>query len=532
MSRQKWTLRGAAILAAALGIAPITTATGAEKVLKAVMHSDLKILDPIWTTAYIVRNHGYMVWDTLFAMDEKSEIKPQMVEKWEVSADKLTYTFTLRDGLKWHDGAPVTSEDCIASIQRWAKKDSMGQKLMSFTAAMKAVDANSFTLTLKEPYGLVIASLAKPSSNVPFMMPKRIAETDANTQIADFVGSGPYMFKKELWKPGDKTVYAKFPDYKPRAEPPSGLAGGKVAKLDRVEWLAIPDHQTAMSALMSGEIDYMETPPIDLLPVLKADKNVGLFTFNTLGTQNTFRFNWLHPPFDNPKIRRAAMYALNAEDGLKATVGDPTYYTLCKAMFGCGTTFESVAGMDGLVESNFEKSKALLKEAGYDGTPVLLMQATDVVVLANLGPVSKTLLEKGGFKVDMQAMDWQTLVSRRTKKEPPAQGGWNAFLTGWAIADILNPVMLGFMNASCDKAMFGWPCDKELEALRDKFARETDPVKQKAIAEQAQARAMEVGTHIPMGVRLQPAAYRKDRLNGLLVAPVPVFWNMEKHSGS
>jgi peptide/nickel transport system substrate-binding protein len=529
MSRLNWIPR-AAIVAVALAM-PFA-ATGAEKVIRAVKHSDLKILDPIWTTAYIQRNHGYMVWDTLFALDEKLEPKPQMVDRYTVSADKLTYTFTLRDGLRWHDGAPVTTEDCIASIQRWAKKDSMGQKLLSFTAELKAVDTKTFTLVLKEPYGLVLQSLGKPSSNVPFMMPKRIAETDANTQIAEIVGSGPFLFKKDQWKPGDKTVYVKNPDYKPRAEPPSWLAGGKVAKVDRVEWLAIPDHMTAINALQNGEIDYMEVPPIDLLPVLEKDKNIGLFTFNTLGTQNTFRFNWLHPPFDNPKIRRAAMYALNSEDGLKATVGDPKYYSLCKAMYGCGTVHESLAGTEGLFESSFEKSKALLKEAGYDGTPVVLMQATDVIVLTNLGPVTKTLLEKGGFKVDMLAMDWQTLVSRRTKREAPAQGGWNAFLTGWGAADILDPVMMGFMNASCEKAMFGWPCDKELESLRDQFARETDLAKQKAIAEAAQRRALEVGTHIPLGIRYQPAAYRKDRLNGLLKGPVPVFWNIDKNGGS
>jgi peptide/nickel transport system substrate-binding protein len=457
-----WTMHGllrTAMVAAAGALSALPTdCIAADKVLKAVLHSDVKILDPIWTTAYIQRNHGYMVWDTLFALDEKLELKPQMVDRYSITDDKLTYSFTLRDGLKWHDGGDVTSEDCIASIKRWGKKDSMGQKLMSFIAEIKAVDAKSFTIVLKEPYGLVLASLGKPSSNVPFMMPKRIAETDANTQISEFIGSGPFVFKKDEWKPGDKTVYVKFAGYKPRAEPPSGLAGGKVVKLDRVEWLAIPDHLTAANALMAGEIDYMEVPPIDLLPVLKADRNIGLFTFNTLGAQNTFRFNWLQPPFDNPKIRRAALYALSAEDGLKATVGNPEYYTLCKAMYGCGTTYETMAGIEGgLLESNFEKSKALLKEAGYDGAPVVLMQATDVVVIANLAPVAKVQLEKGGFKVDLQALDWQTLVSRRTRKEPPAQGGWSAFLTGWATADILNPVMLGFMNASCEKAMFGWP---------------------------------------------------------------------------
>jgi peptide/nickel transport system substrate-binding protein len=197
------------------------------KTIKAVMHSDLKVLDPIWTTANIVRNHGYMVWDTLFAMDEKLQPQPQMVDTWSVSDDKLTYTFTLRDGLKWHDGKPVTAEDCIASLKRWGARDSTGVKLLSFVSSFEPVNDKTFRIVLKEPYGLLIDSLAKPGGSTPLMMPKRIADTDPAKQISEFIGSGPFIFKADEWKPGDKTVYVKNPDYKPRAEPASGLAGGK-----------------------------------------------------------------------------------------------------------------------------------------------------------------------------------------------------------------------------------------------------------------------------------------------------------------
>jgi peptide/nickel transport system substrate-binding protein len=499
----------------------------ADTALRVVMHSDLKIVDPIWTTAYIVRNHGYMVYDTLFAMDAKGEIRPQMVDKYELSADKLTYTMTLRDGLLWHDGKPVTAEDCVASIKRWAAKDSMGQKMMSFVKDIQVVNPKTFRIALKEQTGLVLPALGKPSSNVPFMMPKRVAETDPNTQISEFIGSGPFVFKREEWKPGDKAVYVKFPQYKPRPEPPSGLAGGKAAKVDRVEWRAIPDHQTAINALLAGEIDYIESPPHDLYPVLKKDANVKLVNLNPLGNQYTFRFNTLHKPFDNAKVRQALFYAFNQEDFLKAVIGDPAYYKVCKALFPCGTSLESTKGMDGLLESNFEKSKALLKEAGYDGTPIVLMHSTDLAVLNNLAPVAKSLMEKGGFRVDMQSMDWQTLVARRAKKDPPAQGGWHAFLTSWVAADILNPVMAGFLNASCEKAMFGWPCDKDMEGLRDQFARETSPAKQKAIAEAVQVRVTQYPTHVHLGQRCQSAAMQKN-VTGSLEAPVTVFWNIEK----
>ncbi len=518
------TLAGALALVAGPGGA---SPAAAETTLRVVMHSDLKIVDPIWTTAYIVRNHGYMVYDTLFAMDAKGEIRPQMVDKYEVSVDKLTYTLTLRDGLLWHDGKPVTSEDCVASIKRWGAKDSMGQKLMTFVKDLPVVSPKTFRIVLKEPTGLVLSALGKPSSNVPFMMPKRVAETDPNTQISEFIGSGPFVFKKNEWKPGDKAVYVKFDKYRPRAEAPSGLAGGKVVKVDRVEWRAIADHQTAINALLAGEIDFIESPPHDLYPVLKADANVKLVNLNPLGNQYTFRYNTLFKPFDNVKVRQAVMWAFDQEDFLKAVIGDPHYYKICPSLFPCGTPFESRKGFEGglLVESNLAKARALLKEAGYDGTPVVLMHSTDLAVLANLAPVAKALMEKAGIKVEMQSMDWQTLVSRRAKKDPPSSGGWNAFLTSWVAADILNPVMTGFLNSACDKAMFGWPCDAEMEKLRDQFARETDPAKQKTIAEAVQVRLTQYPTHIPLGQWYQSAAMRKN-VEGSIEAPVTVFWNV------
>ncbi len=519
-------------LLAAIGVL-VASLTGAraEVTLRAVMHSDLKIVDPIWTTAYITRNHGYMVYDTLFAMDETGEIRPQMVDKYDVGADKLTYTFILRDGLLWHDGAPVTSDDCVASIRRWAAKDTLGQKVMSFVDNISTQGPKTFTIKLKEPTGLLIFALGKPSSNVPFMMPKRVADTDPSTQISDFTGSGPFVFKRDEWKPGDKAVYVRFDKYKPRSEPASGLAGGKTAHVDRVEWLAISDHQQAVNALLAGEIDYIEAPPHDLLPLLKADSNVKLVDFNPLGNQFTFRPNHLHKPFDNPKIRQALWYAFNQRDFLQAVVGDPDYYKPCKAMFVCGSALASNKGMDGLLESNVQKARELLAEAGYDGTPVVLMHSTDLIVLTNLAPVAKSLMERAGFKVDMQSMDWQTLVARRAKKDQPNAGGWNAFLTSWVSADILNPVMTGFLNAGCDKAMFGWPCDAELEKLRDQFARETDPQKQKEIAEAVQVRETQVTTHLFLGQWYQPAATRRN-ISGVPITPVPVFWNVEKKGSS
>jgi len=244
-----------------------------KKTITAVMHSDLRIIDPGFTTAYITRDHGYMVYDTLLATDSSFKVQPQMAD-WKVSDDKLTYTFTLRDGLKWHDGTPVTAEDCIASLKRWGKNDNMGQKLMDFTASIEPIDAKSFALKLKEPYGLVLDSIGKPSSYVPFMMPKRMAETPAGQQMKEQIGSGPFKFVQAEFQPGVKAVYEKNTDYVPRKEPASWTAGGKVVKVDRVEWITMADAQTAVNALQSGDIDFMENPSFDILPVLTANKEI------------------------------------------------------------------------------------------------------------------------------------------------------------------------------------------------------------------------------------------------------------------
>jgi len=512
--------------ALALAILAGLTGAAAGKTLRVAPHSDLKILDPIWTTALISVNHGYMIYDTLFALDAKLAVKPQMVERYETSPDKLTWTFTLRDGLAWHDGLAVTAEDCVASLKRWGARDTMGQKLLSYVAELAAPDARTIRMTLREPYGLVLQTLAKPGASVPFVMPKRVAETDPGKQITDFTGSGPFIFKSDEWRPGEKVVYVKNPKYKPRAEPPSGLAGGKIAKVDRVEWLWIADAQTQVNALLAGEVDVIEAPPHDLLPLLAADKNIELFVWNAPGRQYAFRFNVLHKPFDNPRVRQAVAYALNQKDMLASVIGDPEWFSECKSLFPCGSPLESAKGFEDKLDSNFARALALLREAGYDGTPIVVMQSTDLVSLSNLAPVAKSLLEKAGFKVDVQAMDWQTLVSRRAKKDPPGAGGWHAFLTSWASVDVLDPVATGFLNASCDKAMFGWPCDAELERLRDAFARETDAAKQKQIAEAVQLREVAYPTHIQLGQYTQPVAFRKG-VTGILAGPSIAFWNVE-----
>jgi peptide/nickel transport system substrate-binding protein len=515
------------LAATPLLLARSASAQPKAKTLRVVMQSDLKILDPVWTTAYIVRNHGFLIYDQLFALDEKLKPQPQMVDTWKTSADQLTWTFTLRDELKWHDGAPVTSADVISSIKRWTDKDVVGGVLAKFIREMKATDDKTFEIALKEPFGLMLASLARSSSIPLLIMPKRVAELPVSQQLTDTTGSGPFIFKKDEWKPGEKTVYVRNPDYVPRKEPPSGLAGGKIAKLDRIEWVSIPDAQTAISALQKGEIDMIEQPSHDLLPEIARDKNIEIVILDALGATFILRFNWKLAPFNDVRFRRAAEYALNQPDFMKAVIGDPRYYKPCKAIFGCGTPLESHVGFDGILESNFAESKKLLKEAGYDGTPIVLLQSTDLAVLTNLAPVAKTLLEQGGFKVDLQSMDWQTVVSRRARKDPIGKGGWNISMTAAAVTLLIDPINNHYTETSGDRAQFGWPLDEEIEKLRMDFVRETDPKKQYAIAEAVQKRIMDLGVTVPLGQYVQPLARRRD-VSGNLVSPITVFWNVDK----
>jgi peptide/nickel transport system substrate-binding protein len=519
---------GVALSMLALAAAWTSPVLAAGKTITAVMHADLR--DPgMQTTAYIVRDFGYMVYDTLLAEDSNFKIQPQMAD-WKVSDDKLTYTFTLRDGLKWHDGTPVTAEDCVASLKRWGKADGMGQKLMDFTADIVATDPKTITLKLKEPYGLVLDSIGKPSSLVPFMMPKRLAETPPGKPVPEMIGSGPFKFVQAEFQPGVKAVFEKNTDYVPRKEPPSWTSGGKVVKVDRVEWITMPDAQTAANAVQSGDIDFMEAPSWDILPVLAANKDLKVESLNKLGFQTVGRMNFLFPPFDNVKVRRAAMLALNQKDILDALVGNPEYYKICGAVFVCDTPLATDVGSESLVKGNgMAEAKKLLAESGYDGTPVVIMAPGDVVTLKAQPIVAAQELREAGFKVDVQATDWGTVISRRTSQKPPKEGGWNMFFTNWAGADVINPVAnVCIGGRGKNGGWFGWAEDPKMEALRDSYVRASTPEEQKKLAVDIQQEVFDQVIYIPLGQYLAPSVWRKS-LSGVLDGPAtPIFWNIDK----
>lgn len=526
-------LTGAAALAAGLvaAAAPLP-ASAQEKVLRAVMHADVRTLDPFWTTQTIAGIHGMLVYDTLFGNDDDIQPKPQMVGKYEISDDRKIYTFTLRDGLKFHDGSPVTTKDVIASLRRWAVRDGVGQRLMSFMERMEAVDDKTFRFVLKEPYGMVLETLGKTGTSVPVIMREKEALTDPQQQITEAIGSGPFRFAKELWVPGSKTVYLRNPDYVPRPgnEKPEGFSGSKIPKVDRIELVWISDPQTAMSALINGEIDFYENPNIDFIPILERARGVKLIKTGKIdSTFGLIRLNHLHPPFDNLKARQAMYHLINQEDFLRAIIGNPAYYRVCHGMIVCGAPLANAGGAAMLKDYDPKKTLRLMREAGYKGEPITVLVATDHATITPATQVLVQAMREAGLNVDAQAMDWGSVVSRRAKKEPPAQGGWNIFVTTSGGVGGSNPVLHTWIGAACDKGLVGWPCDAEIEKLRNAYAFAQTPAEKLRIATDLQTRAIEQVVYIPFGQWTQPIAYRADRIDGIVPnTGLPVLWNISK----
>jgi peptide/nickel transport system substrate-binding protein len=497
--------------------------------LRVIAQADLRALDPIWTTATITRNYGYMVYDTLFALDSHFKPQPQMVDHWKISDDKLTYTFTLRDGLKFSDGQPVLSADCVASLQRWSKRDALGQLLAEAVADYRLIDDKSFSIVLKRPFPLLLAALAKPDSNVPFIMPRQAAETSAGEQIKDTTGSGPFVFVKDEWQPGHQAVFVKNPEYLPRKEPPSWAAGGKVVRVDRVVWLYLPDPATAMAAFTAGEADWWESPPPDFYPLLARNSGVSLVERDPFGFAAILRFNQLQPPFDNIKMRQALLYAVDQSAYMSALAGDPKYWHTCYSIFACGGPMASNAGavpLDG--PRNLAKAKELIKEAGYKGESVVLLDPTDFAVLHSLALVTNDLLHRLGINVEMQAMDWGTLVARRASKAPIDKGGWNIFLTAFPGIAILDPAVAAPLRADGANAWFGWPDDPVITRLRNAWIAAPTEADRKTIAADIQREAFVSVPYIPLGDYSASTAFHND-LSGVDIGPALFLWAVTKN---
>lgn len=518
---------GALAAATAAVLLNLSASASAETVLRVATHAGLSGLDPIWTTAYITRNHGYMVYDTLFAVDETFEVKPQMVDTWEVSDDGRVYTFTLRDGLTWHDGDPVTAEDCTASIERWGTRDALGQRLMRHVESLEARDDRTFTIKLSRPYARVLASLGKLDSNTPFMMKREHAAVSANTELTEEVGSGPFRFVAEEWKPGQTAAYVRNEAYVPRAEPASGTAGAKIAQVDRVEWIYFRKPNDARRALVRGKVDIWENPPPSLTAKLKRHREIVVEVLDPVGLQGSIRMNHLRPPFDDPKVRLAFALAVDQREYLKAVVGTGAEdrYDACPSFFTCSRE-PVLAGSETLATVDLDRAKALLDASSYRGERIVLLNPKDFHHLDAAAKVTAKTLRRIGMKVKVDSVSWNQLSERRANRGK--RRGWHLFPTAFNGLTAASPLTnIGIRTG--DDAWFGWPTDDAVPGLIEAYAEAADPGTEREALTRLSERLFEVLPYINFGQWSAPVAYRTG-VSGLITAPIPIYWHVTKNN--
>ncbi len=524
MKRRTFLAGSAAALAA-----PSVVRAQSKRVLKFIPQSDVTILDPVWTTAYVTRNHAYLIFDTLYGMDSAFQMQPQMVAGHVVENDGKLWKLTLRDGLLFHDGTKVLARDCVASIQRWGKRDAFGQTLMAYTDELSAPDDKTITFRLNKPFSLLPDALGHPGSPMCAIMPERLAKTDPYTQVTEMVGSGPFRWNAAERVVGSRAVYDRNPAYKPReGGKPQWTSGPKIVNFDRVEWHVIPDLSTKAAAMESGEMDWWEDPTGDMLPLLRAQDGLAVEITDPTGLMCCLRMNQLHPPFDNPAIRRALLKAVNQKDVVVAVAGDdPKLTHVPTGIFAPGTPMASDVGLDVFRgKRDYAAVKREIEQAGYKGEKVALMAPTDFAILKAEADVCADFLKRAGLNVDYQAMDWGTLVQRRTKQENPEAGGWSAFATNWAGLDQSNPVGHAFLRGNGKQALFGWPTAPKIEELRQQWIDAPDLPARKKLAEALQLQALQDVPYVPLGQYFQATSYKKE-ITGVLNGFV-IFWNVRR----
>ncbi|MBP0495722.1 ABC transporter substrate-binding protein [Pararoseomonas indoligenes] len=517
-------------IGAALALArPALSQGAAARTLRFVPQANLANFDPIWGTQFVVRNAAALVWDTLFGVDTNLMPQHQMLEAHEVSPDGLTWSFRLRPGLRFHDDTPVLAKDCVASLARWSARDPMGQMVRAIQQELVAVDDRSFRWVLRRPYPKLPLALGKTNGPCAFIMPERIASTDPFQQITEYVGSGPMRFLRGEWVPGAKAVFERFPGYVPRDEPAAWLAGGKRMAVDRVEWTIMADPATAAAALQNGEVDWWENPIADLVPLLRRNRQVVVDIADPLGNIGALRMNCLHPPFNDARVRRALLMAMDQEDYMRALVGDDTgMWKRLPSFFTPGTPLYTEAGGEILKgPRRIEEARRLVAASGYDGAPIVMLVAQDVAIVKTQGDVTADLLGKIGIKVDYVATDWGTVGTRRASKEPPSRGGWNIFFSWFGGADCATPASYTALRANGEGAWFGWPSSEAVEAGRDAWFAAADPAAEKAAMDRVNTAAMSDVPFAPTGFFLAHQAWRRN-VSGVQKAPLPLFWGVSK----
>lgn len=509
--------------------APAVRASDSSRVLKFAPQADLAVLDPIYTTAFVTRNHALMVFDTLYGVDDNMQAQPQMVEGHTVENDGKIWKMTLREGLRFHDNEPVLARDVVASLKRWGSRDAYALSLMDRVDEISAASDKVVQIRLKHAFPILPQVLGKPGSSIAAIMPERLAKTEATKQITEMVGSGPFRFLGAERVPGAFVAYEKYAGYVPRpGAAASFMAGAKIANFDRVEWHTLPDASTASAALQQGEIDWWEFPTADLLPLLKTRKDLVIEVQDTAGLPCVLRFNHLQPPFDNPAIRRALIGAINQQDFMLTTGGDD------KAMWNDRVGFfhpkspmATDVGMEAISTSpDYNKVKRDLKAAGYNGERVVMMTSADHAIINPLNQVAADVFQKCGINLDFQTMDWGTTFQRLISNKPLNEGGWNVHANYTSGYGTIDPAAHTYLRGSGKKALFGWPDSPRIEALRNTWLDAANVDDQKLICRDIQLQAFQDVPYIPLGVFYQPIAYRKS-LQGMLKG-VPLFYGVRR----
>ncbi len=510
--------------------APRLAKAGIANTLIFVPQADLAVLDPVWATAYVTRNHAFLVFDTLYGLDTNYQPQPQMVDGHLLENDATQWTLTLRDGLRFHDGTPVLARDAVASVRRWASRDAFGASLLAITDELSAPSDRAIRFRLKKPFPNLPLALGRGSNTMLPVMPERLAKTPGTQQVTEMVGSGPYRFVANERVTGSRAVYQRFAGYVPRSSGnPSFTAGPKVATIERVEWRTIPDAATAAAALQAGEIDWWEQPTVDLLPVLRRDRAIVTEVIDRAGNIGFLRVNSLYPPFDNPAIKHALLGAIDQPDFMAAVVGpDPELWHVPAGVFTPGTPLEVQTGLDRFSGArDYGRVKRDLSAAGYKGEIVVMLAATDFPAINALCEVSADMFRKSGVNLDYQALDWGTVTARRNNQERPEKGGWNAHCTYTAGYDLLNPGSNPSLNAVGRAGFVGWPTDPRLAELRAGWFDATDLAEQRRICADIQARFWEDPPYFPLGQFFQPTAYRNN-IGNIPRGSFSLFWGITK----
>ena len=502
------TLLGAGIAATLARPALVRAETATT--LKFIPYADLALLDPA-VSAFVTRNHVLMVFDTLFGVDEAGVAQPQMLSGYTTSPDGLTWTLTLRDGLRFHDGTPVLARDAVASIKRWWVADAFGQALAIATDEVSAPDDKTIRFRLKRRFHLLPDALAHPTNTMAVIMPERLAATPSSSRLTEMVGSGPFRYIANERVPGARNVYARFDGYVPREGAPSFTAGARTVHFDRVEWITTPDPATQVAALKAGEVDFVEQPLMDLVPSIKANRALKVEVVETKGLIGFLRFNQLFPPFDNPAIRRAVLKAVNQREFMEAVVGGNAPFDSQCGLFTTGTPLANDAGIEALSGKHaIADLKRELEAAGYKGEKIIYLEPTDVPRINAIAEVGADMLRKLGMNVDVIATDWGTTVQRSVSRKAPEQGGWHMFAAFSGGYDMSTPGSHQLMRGNGEGAYNGWPTLPKLEALRDEWLFAEDKAAQMALARKLQEQALQDVPYLPLGSYYQPVAYRAD----------------------